>query len=94
MPRVTFRPSGATLDVDEGTSVLQAAVAAHETDVLCCGMAPPCGLCKVAVLEGEDGLTPRDAVEETERARRKLLPFERLGCLAHVTGDVEVEVER
>ncbi|MFZ5479266.1 MAG: 2Fe-2S iron-sulfur cluster-binding protein [Myxococcota bacterium] len=91
---MTFQPSGTTLDVDEGTSILQAAIAAHETDVSCCGMAPPCGLCKVAVLDGEGGLTPPDAVEVKERARRRFLPFERLGCFAQVTGDVEVEVER
>ena len=94
MPTVTFRPSGASARVESGQSVLIAATEAGATTVECCGMQPPCGLCKLAVLDGDANLSPPEPLEAEFRARRRFLPFQRLGCLAQVLGDVEVELER
>jgi uncharacterized 2Fe-2S/4Fe-4S cluster protein (DUF4445 family) len=94
MPTVTFQPSGQRVDVPEGTSLLDAALEAGESDVVCCGKVTACGLCRVAVLEGGDHLDGEGPIEAEFRARRRYLPFERLGCMAEVRGDVEIEVQR
>lgn len=92
MPRVTFQPSGTSIEVPEETSVLVAAVMADVTRIECCGIIPACGTCRMSVLSGEENLTPPDSLEAAHRARRRFLPFERLACMAHVTGPVEVEL--
>lgn len=92
MPRVTFQPSGQTLEVPDETSLLEAAVRAGETDVLCCGITPACGKCRAIILDGEDRLTPPDALEATKTVRLHFLSSERFGCMARVLGDVEVEM--
>lgn len=94
MPRVTFQPSGAHLDVPEETSLLEAASGAGETDVLCCGITPACGKCRAIILDGEESLTAPDALETSKRGRLHFLPGERFGCMARVLGDVEVEMRQ
>ena len=92
MPRVTFQPSGTSIEVTEGASVLAAALEADATEIVCCGITPACGACRMSVLAGQENLTPPDALEADHRARRRFLPFERLACMAHVQGPVEVEL--
>lgn len=94
MPRVTFHPSGAHLDVPDETSLLEAAVGAGETDVLCCGVTPACGKCRALIWEGDANLSLPDELEEAKRARLHFLPGERFGCMARVLGDVEVEMRQ
>lgn len=94
MPTITFEPSGACIAVEEGTSILVAAVEAEETGVICCGITPACGLCAVDVLAGEESLSAPGELEQGYRLRHRFLPFRRLGCMAHVTGDIQVEVAR
>jgi ferredoxin len=93
MPTVTFS-SGEQAQVPLGTSVLDAAVLARATAVECCGIEPACGSCRMVVLEGEAMLSAPEALEASVRRERRFLPFERLACMAHVTGDVTVEMER
>lgn len=93
MPYVTFS-SGQTISVPEGTSVHDSATMARATTVQCCGIAPACGLCRMAVLEGAANLTAPDSLESGVRSEQRFLPFERLACMAHVCGDVTVEMER
>ena len=94
MPRVTFQPTALHVDVPEGTSLLEAALEAGVTVVECCGITPACGLCRTAVLEGEENLSPPDAIELARRKRLFYLPGDRFGCMAMVQGDVEVQVAR
>lgn len=94
MPTITFEPSGKRLTVTRGTSVLIAAVMANETAVVCCGITPVCGHCVLDVLEGESNLTPPDLLEADYRTRHRLPPYRRLGCMAQVVGDVQVELAR
>ena len=92
MPRVSFEPSGAEIEVPEETSLLEAATAAGETEVLCCGITPACGKCRALIWEGEEHLTAPDALEASKRERLHFLPGERFGCMARVSGDVRVEL--
>ena len=93
MPVVTFA-SGIRATVPEGTSVLDAAVDARATRVECCGILPACGECRMVVTDGLDRLSPPDALEAGYRAEKRMLPFERLACMAMILGDVGVELER
>lgn len=94
MPRVTFQPSGRQVEVPEGSSLLTAAVQAGVTSVECCGITPACGRCRTTVLEGEDNLSAPGDLELERRRRLLYLPGDRFGCMAHVHGDVDVEVVR
>ena len=93
MPRVTFHPSGRTLNVAEETSLLEAATEAGESEVRCCGITPACGKCRVIILDGEERLTAPDELETAKRQRLRFLPGERFGCMARVLGNVEVEMQ-
>jgi uncharacterized 2Fe-2S/4Fe-4S cluster protein (DUF4445 family) len=93
MPVVTFS-SGHQARVAEGTSVLDAATLAGATRVECCGIEPACGRCRMAVIEGQEHLSLPEDLEAEVRRERRFLPFERLACMAHVHGDVTVEMER
>lgn len=92
MPRVTLWPSGAAVVVPAGTTLLTSAQQAGVTEVTCCGMAPPCGRCRVTVLEGEERVAPPAPLEADLLGLRRFLPGDRFGCLARVEGDVDVEV--
>ena len=94
MPSVTFEPSGMSVQVPIEASLLEAASIAGETDVLCCGITPACGKCRVIILDGDSRLTPPDDLEQNKRSRLHFLPGERFGCMARVLGDVSVEVVR
>lgn len=92
MPRVTLQPAGKTLDVPSYASLLDAATLAGVTEVVCCGITPACGRCRVTLLEGEEQVTAPDPFEADQLRKERFLPGERFGCMAHVLGDVEVEV--
>ena len=94
MPTITFEPSEKSLVVEEGASILVAAIEAEETAVDCCGITPACGMCAVDVISVEGNLSPPDELEASHRRKNKFPPFRRLGCMAHVRGDVRVEVAR
>jgi adenylate cyclase len=94
MPRVVFQPSEVAIDVESETSILVAATEAGQTATPCCGISPSCGKCVTDVLEGLENLSPPDALESKHIARYKFPPYRRLGCMAHIRGDVELEVIR
>ena len=94
MPRAHFQPGATSVAVHDGMSLLEAAIEAGATDVVCCGKSPLCGKCRMAVLDGEDHLSAPEPDEAEYRVRRKFLPYERLACTTYVHGDVEVEMQR
>lgn len=53
-----------------------------------------CGVCRVRVTKGRDGLSPLGVVEEDTLMRCQDSPEIRLACQAevHSTGDIELEV--
>ena len=103
--RVTFRPAGATIEVDpqrlpyqdDGLpgSLLDIALG-HGVEIEhACGGVGACGTCHVVVTEGFDTLSQADEAEEDELdAAPGLRPTSRLACRAipNGTGDVVVEV--
>ncbi len=91
--RVEFQPSGRKVEVDRGTTILQAA---HEAEVLIqsvCGGKGTCGKCKVIIQEE----STRNLDELTEAERLHLTPQEieagyRLACQVRIAGNVTLTV--
>ena len=93
MPRIFFRDKGVTLEVEEGVSILDAALE-HGVELYhTCGGNASCSTCRVLVLKGVENLS---GIETAERqvldAFDLQAPF-RLGCQAEVLkGEIEVEI--
>ncbi len=91
MPRVTFMPLGQSFEVEDGTTLLVAAIRngvklPHDcTEAIC-------GTDKVRILAGENNLSPVDDNEELTLSMLDSDPADRLGCVAKVLGDVIVEI--
>lgn len=86
---LTIEPLGATVDVEEGQNLLDAALRAGIYLPHACGHGL-CGTCKVQVLDGE--------VEHGEASSFALMDFEReegltLACCATVEDDIVIEAE-
>lgn len=93
MPKVTFLPENKTVEVEEGTSILDAAL---ENDIWLehnCGGFCACTTCHIVVKAGESDLSEMEEEEEDRLDTAEGLTLtSRLGCQARVHGDVVVEI--
>ncbi len=85
---ITFQPSGWTVQVETGTSLIRAARRAGLHINASCGGNGVCGKCRVKILHGsvEGGLGERLSPEEVDQGYRQ-------SCTSMVTGDTEVFIE-
>ena len=92
MPRVTFLPHGASVEVPAGTSILDAAEAAGVDLPHNCGGVAACTTCHVWV---EEGLASLSEIEEREDDRLQeavgLTAHSRLACQTRI-GEADVVV--
>ncbi|MCY4440305.1 MAG: 2Fe-2S iron-sulfur cluster-binding protein [Deltaproteobacteria bacterium] len=91
MPRVTFMPLGQSFEVEDGTTILVAAIRNGVTLRHDCTEAI-CGTDKVRIVAGENNLSAMDDNEELTLSMLESDPADRLGCVAKVLGDVIVEI--
>jgi uncharacterized 2Fe-2S/4Fe-4S cluster protein (DUF4445 family) len=101
-PLVIFTPSGRRGRFADGTTVLDAARRLGVDIDSGCGGRGICGRCQVEQSVGEfakhgitsapDHLTPLGPVEAEYRELKGLADGRRLGCVAHVRGDVVIDV--
>lgn len=88
MPKVTFLPSGRTLEIDGETTLREAAhlveVNVHDR----CGGMGACCNCVVTVVEGMANICPKGVIEE---AVFYLAESDRLSCQCKITGDVVIK---
>jgi uncharacterized 2Fe-2S/4Fe-4S cluster protein (DUF4445 family) len=99
---VIFTPSGRRGRFEEGTTVLDAARRLGVDIDSVCGGRGICGRCQVEQSVGEfakhgitsapDHLTPFGAVEAEYRDLKGLAHERRLSCMAHIRGDVVIDV--
>jgi 2Fe-2S ferredoxin len=104
MPRVTFLPVGGdagsgevkTIEVEPGTTILQAAKAAHAKVGYACGGVCACSTCHVYVKEGLDSLSEQQENEEDILDKAfDVRSSSRLGCQSQLADeDVIVEITR
>jgi uncharacterized 2Fe-2S/4Fe-4S cluster protein (DUF4445 family) len=100
--QVIFTPSGRRGRFEPGITVLDAARSLGVDLDSVCGGRGLCGRCQIVPAEGsfpkhgiessDAHLTPRGANEKEYDRLRGLAPGRRLGCFAHVQGDVLVDV--
>jgi uncharacterized 2Fe-2S/4Fe-4S cluster protein (DUF4445 family) len=89
--KVEFAPSGLSVTVSEGITVLDAARLAGADLDSTCGGRGLCGRCQV-VPTNTDALTGWASTEEEYKGRRPILDGQRLGCAAQVCGNLKVEI--
>jgi uncharacterized 2Fe-2S/4Fe-4S cluster protein (DUF4445 family) len=87
---VRFQPSGTSLRVPWGTTVLEAARQAGLPMASACGAHGLCGRCGVRILGGEQVLSPETEGETRVKQRNRVDPKLRLACRASVSGRIEV----
>ena len=93
MPKVTFMPDGVSIEVAPGTSILQAAKAAHAQVGYACGGVCACSTCHVYVKEGGDSLSEQQENEEDILDKAfDVRASSRLGCQSKV-GDEDIVCE-
>ncbi|MGV8891567.1 MAG: 2Fe-2S iron-sulfur cluster-binding protein [Burkholderiaceae bacterium] len=94
MSIVTIKPSGKTIDVPAGTTLLDAVLSAGEMLGHKCGGKAECSSCHISVLEGRKG------VSRTQSAENAILDTiigigskSRLACQTTVLGTEDITVE-
>jgi ferredoxin len=87
---IRFQPSGRTLRVAKGTTLLEAARRAGLPMASACGADGLCARCGVRVLAGGAALSSETEAERRQKRRNRIDPALRLACRAAATGDVEL----
>ena len=95
MPKIKFLPLNKEVEVEEGKTILDAAI---ENDIHlehACGGACACTTCHVFIREGMDQLSEMedDEADRMDTATGITLQS-RLGCQCKVRGDVVVEIPK
>ena len=94
MTTLTILPSGKTLEVEAGTSLLKAILDAGEKILTQCGGNASCGACHIFLLEGRKGVS---RMTQAENAKLDTIvgvgSKSRLACQATVLGTEAVKVE-
>ena len=97
MPLLTVMPSGKTIEVAEGTTLL-AALLGEEMGILhkCEGQAK-CGSCHISLLEGRKGVSGLSKIAREENERLDTIvgigSKSRLACQAKVLGTENIKIE-
>jgi len=100
--QVVFTPSGLNGTVEEGTTVLDAAVQLGADLDTVCGGRGICGRCQVepsvgefakwALTVNEQALSAWGSLEENYTGKRAIVDGRRLGCSAKICGDVVIDI--
>jgi ferredoxin len=94
MPNVRFQKGDQIweIEVEDGTTLLEAARDCDAPVQTLCNGVGACIQCRVRIIEGFDALSKPEALEKDRMGNIFHLTRERMGCQAHVEGDVVVEV--
>jgi len=92
MPKITLRPSGQTVELDEKTNFLQGLRAAGVYIKSSCGGVASCTDCIVKIVSGEGNLTPPPFPELKLLGNVFHITKERLACQTCATGDVTLDL--
>ena len=96
MPKITYLPEKISVDVDPGTTILDAARECGAPVGSACGGNLACSTCHVWVKKGLDSLSEmEDGENDILDKAFDVRPSSRLGCQAKVADeDVECEITR
>ena len=87
---VRFQPSGKSLRVVRGTTLLEAARSAGLPMASACDADGVCGRCAVELREGAENVSAETPAETRVMRDNRIAVGLRLACRAHVAGPVEV----
>lgn len=87
---VTFHPSGKTVTIRRGETLLHAARVAGLPVAQSCGGVAVCSWCRMRIIRGREHLSPVVPAEERVHHRSNYDRDERAACQAEVLGDVVV----
>lgn len=87
MPIVTFHPSKKTIEVEEGTTLYDAAMRIFLPVASSCSAEASCGKCNMIVLAGGENLSIQMESERHLLAKEKRPLTDRISCLTRVHGD-------
>ncbi|HEY2345680.1 MAG TPA: adenylate/guanylate cyclase domain-containing protein [Xanthomonadaceae bacterium] len=90
MPIIRFLPDNKLIEVEDGETVLAAALRAGIAHVHACGRVARCSTCRVEIREGIDACAPRTPAEQVLARRLGFHPALRMACQTAVLGDVTV----
>ena len=93
MPRIIFKNLNRTVEVEKGTSILEAAMR-HDVPIYhTCGGNCSCSTCRVRILSGAEHVSEMEPMEAEVLDAFDLQAPHRLGCQTLVLdGTVEVEI--
>ena len=92
MARVTFQPSGLTADAIAGESLFEIGRRNRVPISTSCAGKASCGLCRVAIVDGERFLTPMGPLERRHLGNVYFITKQRLSCQARLTEDADAHV--
>jgi ferredoxin, 2Fe-2S len=94
MAKITIEPSGVTIEVEPGQTILEAALKAELAWTHTCGGQAKCTTCAYTLLKGSENVSPKSRLEEHQLVARKgraLAAKMRLACQTKVQGDITVQ---
>ena len=93
MPRISYQPSGVSVEVADGSNLRDAGLEAGVEIPSTCGGVGSCGLCKVRITSGAEHLGDPTELEIGKLGNVFFITKERLSCQAIITsGEVACEV--
>lgn len=90
---VRFLPSGRVIQVEAGTTLLEAARIAKLPVAAACGENQICALCGLEILEGGELLAPEPDSEAHIKQLNRIDKELRLSCNLEITGDLVVTAQ-
>ena len=93
MPKIFFRNKNRTIEVEKGTSILEAALKYDIPLFHTCGGNCSCSTCRVLVLKGAENISKMETGEAEILDSFDLKAPHRLGCQSLLTGEGTVEVD-
>jgi ferredoxin len=84
-PSVVFRPSGVVAPGNPGESLFEIGRRSGVPISTSCNGKASCGLCRVAIVDGEEGLTPLGPLEKRHLGNVYFITKQRLACQARLT---------
>lgn len=93
MPKIHFLNSNVEIEVDDNTSILEAALENGIDLDNVCGANGVCGTCQVHIEYGHDNLSPITAEEQELLEMTEFIPGKsRLACQTRVFGDIGLTI--
>jgi 2Fe-2S ferredoxin len=87
MPNVTFLPSGVVAPGQPGESLFEIGRRSGVPISTSCNGKASCGLCRVVIVDGEEGLSPMGSLEKRHLGNVYFITKQRLSCQTRLTDD-------